>query len=651
MPLGVQEPVFDRSFDDLYAELRARIPRYNPAWTNFNDSDPGITLLQLFAWLGETLLHQMGQVPRKNYLKFAQLLGLELRGAQPATVQLTFTPKANERPATIPERSVYSAPVEGKPPLMFETVRSLDVIGAVLEAAAVHADGRVTPLPKPGPTGPDPFYPLGPHPEIGNALYLGFKPNPGVSRPFPRKMTFLALRPSSDTSGVPQRAGAQDRDLIAPVTLVWEYRPRADRDVWERLNVLLDETAALTRDGYVEVAGPEKIEPSKALGAQFPQPLYWLRVRLDQKSYPAGRAPRLEYLQPNAVDAVNLSTEKNADLGTSSGAAGQWFLLPRQQIESASLALIVRHGSKEQVWVQRPDFAASKPEDRHYVLNAASGRVTFGDGTHGLIPTAGDEIVALSFRWGGGAAGNAVRAGGVTGMVSQIAGIEKVTNVRAAAGGSDEQTLEDFERFAPSVLRQQGRAVTADDFAKVALAMDGVKQAQAIPARHPDFPGVEVPGAVTVVVVPDAEPDPAKGPPKPSAELIRSVCARLDRVRLITTEVYVAAPTFLAIRIEARLIAAPEAAFDEVAEGARARLDKLLDPRTWALGKDLSVAEVYRELFADPTNRIRSVENLLIYVDGRVQDVGGPLKVPPDAVVYGTDHVIVVERDDDGAVA
>ena len=51
MPLALKEPSFDRSFDDIYAELRARIPRYNPAWTNFNDSDPGITLLQLFAFL------------------------------------------------------------------------------------------------------------------------------------------------------------------------------------------------------------------------------------------------------------------------------------------------------------------------------------------------------------------------------------------------------------------------------------------------------------------------------------------------------------------------------------------------------------------------------------------------------------------------
>ena len=182
MPLDVQEPTFDRPFTELYEELRARIPVYNPEWTNFNDSDPGITVVQLFAWLSEMLLHRMGQVPRKNYLKFAQLLGLELRPPRPATVQLSFTPKANEPSGSIPVRSRYSASVPGQPPLIFETDKGLDLIGAPLEAVVVAADGTVK-LITPARNDDDaPFYPLGRNPEIGNALYLGFKPSPATRR-------------------------------------------------------------------------------------------------------------------------------------------------------------------------------------------------------------------------------------------------------------------------------------------------------------------------------------------------------------------------------------------------------------------------------------------------------------------------------------
>src|SRR5260370_18421530 len=135
MPLDLKEPTFDRPFEEVFRELRGRIPRYNPQWTNFNDSDPGITLLQLFAWLAEMTFHRMGDVPRKNYLKFAELLGMQLSPARAALVRLVFTPKAAEPPSTIAARSRYSAQVEGSPrPIVFETAQDLDVIGAPLDA-------------------------------------------------------------------------------------------------------------------------------------------------------------------------------------------------------------------------------------------------------------------------------------------------------------------------------------------------------------------------------------------------------------------------------------------------------------------------------------------------------------------------------------
>src|SRR5512138_3461984 len=57
----------DRTFDDLYAEARLRAARYNSGWTDFNESDPGVTLLQLFAWLTEQMLYRLNQVPERNY--------------------------------------------------------------------------------------------------------------------------------------------------------------------------------------------------------------------------------------------------------------------------------------------------------------------------------------------------------------------------------------------------------------------------------------------------------------------------------------------------------------------------------------------------------------------------------------------------------
>ena len=83
----------DRSFDDLFAELRNRIPVYNPAWTDHLDSDPGITLLQLFAYLGEGLQFRFNQIPEATQLAFLKLLDLPMYPARPAQALVRFENK------------------------------------------------------------------------------------------------------------------------------------------------------------------------------------------------------------------------------------------------------------------------------------------------------------------------------------------------------------------------------------------------------------------------------------------------------------------------------------------------------------------------------------------------------------------------------
>jgi hypothetical protein len=170
-----------------------------------------------------------------------------------------------------------------------------------------------------------------------------------------------------------------------------------------------------------------------------------------------------------------------------------------------------------------------------------------------------------------------------------------------------------------------------------------VKKARALGGRHPDYPDVTVPGAVTVFIVPDAD----AMPPRPSAELIRSVCNAFDEVRLITTEVYVAAPAFIEVRLEARLFAAPEAAFDQVAAEARNRVNTFLSPLQRQFGENVSPAALYAQLFGPAGGDVRSVEELLVYVNGQPHDGGRPIDVPPEALVYPGNHLIVVRPDPD----
>lgn len=64
----------DRRFDDLVAEARALIPTHAPGWTNHNPSDPGMTLVELFAYLTETLIYRLDRVTPENLCAFLNLL-------------------------------------------------------------------------------------------------------------------------------------------------------------------------------------------------------------------------------------------------------------------------------------------------------------------------------------------------------------------------------------------------------------------------------------------------------------------------------------------------------------------------------------------------------------------------------------------------
>ena len=80
MPLQI--PVLDdRRFADLFTEARSLIPTYAPEWTNHNPTDPGITLVELFAHLTEMLIYRLDRVTTANVIAFLNLLDGKTRSA------------------------------------------------------------------------------------------------------------------------------------------------------------------------------------------------------------------------------------------------------------------------------------------------------------------------------------------------------------------------------------------------------------------------------------------------------------------------------------------------------------------------------------------------------------------------------------------
>ncbi len=211
----------DRKFQDIVSEARSKIPLYCPKWTDYNLSDPGITLIELFAWMVDMLLFRLNRVPEKNYIKFMELIGIHLEPPKPANVDITFRLSAPQPEAvTIPRGTeVATVRTETQEAVTFSTDRDLTIILPTLAYALTASDEAAFDDCLPALKNPDRLVNIFQEvPEENNALYLGYSENLGAHT--------LALTIESSMEGI----GVDPRNP----PLAWEYW---DGAAWSSLTV------------------------------------------------------------------------------------------------------------------------------------------------------------------------------------------------------------------------------------------------------------------------------------------------------------------------------------------------------------------------------------------------------------------------------
>ncbi len=658
MPLADHVPsIDDRRYDDIVAELRTRISRYTPEWapiwTDVNDNDPGITLAQLFAWLSDMLLFRMAKVPDLNYLKFLQLLGIELRPAEPALVEITFPVKEDHTApyVIVPLRTQISAESpDGGPPLIFETDRALVALKASLDAVQAFDGYGFNNLSEANLKALEPYEPFGSMVREGAALLLGFH-LPNKAEEFPDLDLDLALWSTPQQGqGEALQCGFPDTPAFGSARIRWEYWNGTE---WLSLKLLNDETRAFTRSGHIRLKTRAKPPMKRAVIGEVKEERYWIRGVIERSQYE--RAPKLLAIRTNTVSARQAETIVDEVLGGSNGRRDQVFRLASAPVLLDGLRLEVDEGDGYQPWTRVDDFFASSPDDPHFALNRTTGEIRFGDGLNAHLPVANPNnpdanIVARSYRIGGGKRGN-VPVQAIKTLVTPIEGVDEngVGNLQAAHSGRDEETLAEAKKRAPRAIKSRCRAVTAEDYEHLAMQAGNVKRAKALPLFHPDFPGVKVPGVVTVIVVPDADvPNPI-----PSDGTLRTVCAYLDQRRQLTTELYVIGPTYQRVEIQGELIVKGTADLAEV----DAQIEKTLldyfhplrggeDGLGWPFGGTIYYSRVYQRVFT--VSGVQSIERLVILLDGEETPVCSDVAIQESALLYSTQHNVQLRYSFDG---
>ncbi|MBI3725784.1 putative baseplate assembly protein [bacterium] len=256
----------DRTFEQIRDEAIRLIPQYCPEWTNYNPSDPGITLIELFSWMTEMVLYRLNKVPDKVYLTLLDLIGVRLRPPTPSRAMLTFhLVEGYQGGAWVPRGSqIATEQTEQGEAIVFETEEDLFVSPVKLVRSFSIERDRVSDNTEALKTIPrKPFLAFGGANTIERFLYLGD----------PR---FSTLKETGTVQLVFDCPQAKTEGITA--LLEWEYwNGHRWRDL-DPVPVPKEELASSSEtQRVVAFAGPlQDLAPGEVNGEEG----FWLRGRL-----------------------------------------------------------------------------------------------------------------------------------------------------------------------------------------------------------------------------------------------------------------------------------------------------------------------------------------------------------------------------------
>jgi predicted phage baseplate assembly protein len=632
----------DRHFQDLVDEAKRSISRYCPNWTDHNVSDPGVTLIELFAWMTEQYLFRLNQVPEKNFITFLDLIGVRLQPTQPAKGDVTFTlsaPPTRDRRISIPAwTEVATERTESEEAITFTTDEEAVVLSPTLLWVQTSADGYDFEDHSQVRKGEMAFTPWANPPREPQAFYLGFDEDLSAHT--------LVLEFECDGSGIginPEKPPWRWEVWRRGNELKWEYLKVASGTT-RSLNENSDTTRGLNENGEITLLLPYYCHPLRLGGREART---WLRCSpVDNPGpgeRPCARPPRIRrigaYTIGITVPVTHALPVREEIVGISNGRPAQRFRLQHSNVlkpagPDEGLEVETEHGDWEP-WQAVADFGDSGENDKHYVLDLVSGQIEFGpairqtNGTEpqfGAIPPTGRRIRMRRYRIGGGVQGN-ISEGRVKVLKTTLPHVRGVHTRVPLTGGEDAQTLEDAKLKGPKTLRTRWRAVTVDDFEYLAEQIEGVGRVRCLQPR-PSEPGAPPPGTVLLLVVPSlprlegAELERYMGlhetlpqlPPDERARTIENLQNQLmvppntkerlrehlDDRRLLTTRMEIREPQYVWVAIQTTIKPHPKADPERVRRDVKEALYRYvhplyggLDGNGWPFGQPLTIDKVY----------------------------------------------------------
>ena len=674
------ERLNDQTFDDIVETAVKGIARFDTAWNNLQAADPGMTLVDLLAWLKAIQHEYMSVILPATQRRFLELLDIRQRRCTGAWTVLTLS--GGDRDIPIPAETKWMAG-----DMVFENLCGATAFAAALTGVRFRGPGGEVEIPAGTLDGSRLF-----------AVFPGLGPEP--ERHPQGEMTLLFDRPiPADTPFSLHFSVAEDRRRTpvgeAPfyplAEIAWEVRTAAG---WERAELLRDDTCAFLFSGIVTLRHGGEMVPGEggcALRARLlrddydlPPQLNHIRfnvlevrqqdtlVRRDwfqdqdvlvldsdlglwgehrvfleeagglretadfyREALPGGRMAL--HLSRKAGRALVLSYDRRLPqgitLGSGTGFSGQELAFDSRDADYGSIQLLVGRQAGEgclfQVWERRDDLFASGPRDLHFVLDDLRGTLRFGDHIQGTMPPKGrDNILLCGYKTCRGKASD-IKAGRITGPRTEDQALLTlaVEQFLPAQGGEDGETFEETAARAGESLRSGQRAVTEADYLEAVRSVPGliVDNCRVLTG----FDGPED-SRLTVVVQGAGR---AERTAREAYE--KNIRAALDRCRMLNTQVNVVWPGTVKLVVRARIAAAPY--YHDAEEAVRRRVEAFVAERNQTFGSVLSYGELYCAV--DLLECVKTIEML------GVEPMGDYItKTRTDDIVVPPNSVYEIER-------
>lgn len=648
------------SFEEMVDRAKNRIVSFYPEWTDFNYHDPGITLIELFAWRKEIQQYEMDYVGDRQKRKYLQLLGTDLRAGSAAecfvTADVSF-------PCLIPAGCRLEAAGT-----IFETMEKQMLPGVSVTCCIGWLGNTVSYLDGDRLTLGQPFqfYPFGSKAKEGTSLYIG------LSGPLPvGENVALTVHVSSQDS-FPRNPAEKDTVPLAGLSFSYwdgiQYQP---------VELIREETFGLLFDGQIVFRVNGRMQEGR-IGEVTG---YFLQVHLEENGYEA--PPSISFLDMNTLRVQQKETvakwmdvsetlqgdsvwsshnlcaaggvrvfakkqglykeisvlEKELDdtagrtrirlrhwedaagadslwilayseedwymrhcvLGIGRGFPNESFDLDENQAFYEDLELLVEEADcpgTYRKWDKREDFAGSGPEDCHFCVDNMAGRVLFGNGIHGMAPEG--QVLLISYSRTLGSGGN-IKATRIQGFRDCNRREIKATNRWDAYGGQDAETTEEAFARVRKELTQPRNLVTAQDYEQMVRATPGLR----VESCKAHFGANQ---EVCIVVKPySPEIRPILTP-----AFINNILRHLEKKRLLGVRIKILPPVYIRLEISVEAVVHPQYQGAEIM--VEQAVEKYLEALKVQFGGSVSYSGLYG--YIDRLDCVAGLRSLMLEAAG-----------------------------------